>query len=368
LNRATCWTTARGYERVAVATSVLAGSAGTINAVRQPQSRSEEASDQAKPQQTLSQLIARILDQMSVSAWLPSAVVVFALLFVFSLRGADGDVGGAIAHIGELDPGPLVLLLGAVIVTTMITQAFEFEAIRLLEGYWGAQPLNAWFSDVRFRRHLRRRNALRKRARDAEIRAVMAAQPRMLQAGRSPVLVGVLVAKYTGGDFSGVSAADQEAANNLQWKRWAPARELRRWDALIDALEEYPRSDRLVMPTRLGNALRAREEDVLPASVGKLETFVQRVFHKLPVTLQTEHDQFRSRLDLYCSLVVVFCLTGVIATLLLLGLDAALVASSAGIALALAWLSYRAAIASARAYGGLLQVIADVPTSNDVSP
>lgn len=348
--------------------SVLAEGAGTIKAVRPPQSKPEEASDQVKPQQTLSQLIARILDQMSVSAWLPSAVVVFVLLFVFSLRGADGDVGRAIAHIGELDAGPLVLLFGAVIVTTMITQAFEFEAIRLLEGYWGAHPLNAWFSDVRFRTHLRRRNALRKRARDAEIQALTAAQPRMLQGGRSPVHVGILVASYTGGDLSGVPAADQEAAHNLQWKKWAPARDLRRWDALVDALEEYPRSDRLVMPTRLGNALRAREEDVLPASAGKLETFVQRVFHELPVTLQTEHDQFRSRLDLYCSLVLVFCFTGVIATLLLRGLGAALVASAAGIALALAWLSYRAAIASARAYGGLLQVIADVTDSGDASP
>jgi hypothetical protein len=152
-------------------------------------------------------------------------------------------------------------------------------------------------------------------------------------------------------------------ARKLDWMRRAPARELRRMDALLKASAEYPKSDRLVLPTRLGNSLRAREVPVHGASAGRLESFVHRVFDELPVALQTEHDQFRSRLDLYCSLVLVFVIGGAAGAALLAGVGATPAAAFAGAAAVLAWVSYRAAVASARAYGGLLKTIADVSAS-----
>jgi hypothetical protein len=340
--------------------AVPADPAGRIHRVEAARGRPTRETPAEKPQETLSQLVARILDQLSVSAWLPAAALVFGALLVGNLRLADGDLSEAIARIGELDLGPLVLLVAAVVMTTMLTQAFEFEAIRLLEGYWGTRRLPAWLADVRCRRHLKRRNTLRRRAADAETRALMAAQERMLREGSSPVHVGVLVAMKTEGDLSQVSKADEEAARKLDWMRRAPARELRRMDALLKASAEYPKSDRLVLPTRLGNALRAREVPVHGASAGRLESFVHRVFDELPVALQTEHDQFRSRLDLYCSLVLVFVIGGAAGAALLAGVGATPAAAFAGVAAVLAWVSYRAAVASARAYGGLLKTIADV--------
>ena len=86
------------------------------------------------PQESLSQLIARILDQLSVSAWLPAAALVFSLLFLGTLH-VKKDVSKTIHDITRINAASLALLVGGVVITTMLTQAFEFEAIRLLEGY-----------------------------------------------------------------------------------------------------------------------------------------------------------------------------------------------------------------------------------------
>jgi hypothetical protein len=139
--------------------------------------------------------------------------------------------------------------------------------------------------------------------------------------------------------------------------------ERRRIDALADGLKQYPLAAHLVQPTRLGNTLKAYEERVHLAGVGPLEGFVQRVFHELPATIQTQHDQFRPRLDLYCSLVYVFVVSGLTGVAVLATVDenaAQLVAVTGAITVVLTWLSYRAAIVSARGYGVLLETIAEL--------
>ena len=319
----------------------------------------------ATPQETLSQLIARILDQLSVSAWLPAAALVFIFVLVGSLRHEDGDLSAAIGAIGAFDLGDIVLLVSAVVVTTMLTQAFQFEAIRLLEGYWGTWRPIVWLAEWRCRHQLDRRDRLLARANHAEERAVEAAQKEMLSDGIPPALVGTFLAIKLGGDFTTVSKPDLEAAAELEWTSLAPAHELRLMDALISAAAEYPESDRLVLPTKLGNTLRAREEPLHDRSDGKLENLVHRIFDDVPVALQVEHDQFRSRLDLYCSLVLVFAVGGGIATILLAGYGTALVVTAAALTVVLSTLSYRAAIASARAYGDLLVTMTEVSETNE---
>jgi hypothetical protein len=101
---------------------------------------------------TLSQLLARILQQLSLSAWLPSAALVLLLGFVFELgsvldaphakgshhaHDAGYAVGQAFGQLGRIGASGLVLMLATVVVLTMLTQAFTFESIRVLEGYWG---------------------------------------------------------------------------------------------------------------------------------------------------------------------------------------------------------------------------------------
>jgi hypothetical protein len=47
--------------------------------------------------------------------------------------------------------------------------------------------------------------------------------------------------------------------------------------------------------------------------MGSVETMVQELFDDLPFSLRVEHDEQRTRLDLYCSMVFVIALTTAIA-------------------------------------------------------
>jgi putative transposase len=179
--------------------------------------------------ETLSQLIARILDQLSVSAWLPAAALVFMFLLVGSLRHADGDLNKAIAAIGDLDLAPLVLLLGALILSTMLTQAFEFEAIRLLEGYWGTRRLPTALAQAGCRLRLARRRSLRRQLHEAEIRGVKATQPVLRRDGYTQAEVDALLAITTGQGVALLSAEQRREAAAIPWMEKALRVRFGRW-------------------------------------------------------------------------------------------------------------------------------------------
>ena len=69
------------------------------------------------------------------------------LAFVIVLRASDGDVTVAVRRLGHLGFVGLGLLVALVVVLTMLTQAFEFEGIRILEGYWTPYPGVGWLGD-----------------------------------------------------------------------------------------------------------------------------------------------------------------------------------------------------------------------------
>jgi hypothetical protein len=104
----------------------------------------------SKATETLSQFLARILQQLAISAWLPAAALAGLTAFVFRLgsvfderpqRGAAEAVGAAFTALAGLKVGGALLLVGTVVVATTLTQAFSFEAIRVLEGLLGNQSL-----------------------------------------------------------------------------------------------------------------------------------------------------------------------------------------------------------------------------------
>ena len=116
-----------------------------------------------------------------------------------------------------------------------------------------------------------------------------------------------------------------------------------------------------MLPTRFGNTLRAYEERVHDIrGADPLERFVQKVWHELPTNLRQSHDHLRGRLDLYCTLYVVFVVSGVFAVVTFIGLSVWLLGATAVIALICSWLTYRAATTSARAYGTVLVTIAEM--------
>jgi hypothetical protein len=311
-------------------------------------------------QESLSQLAARILDQLSVSAWLPAATLVSLLVVAGSLRDADGNFHDALATITSMNAASLILLTGAVILTTTLTQAFEFEAIRLLEGYWGPGLVWRIPGGLGCRWHSWRRTRFVGQLSDLERTAFGLALARMTDAGIPESQRDVVAFEWGFRESHAASQDDVDQARHLDWRRFANPGDARRLEALRLRSAEYPRV-LPILPTRLGNTLRSYEERTLPAIGGRsLEGFVQREFHRLPEPNQIEHDQFRQRLDLYCSLVVVFSVIGVVAAVLLWHVGERFALSALVLALILSWLSYRAAVASARAYGLVLETIVDL--------
>lgn len=307
--------------------------------------------------ESTSQLIARILDQLSVSAWLPSAALVFSVLMLVNLRAAKGSAADAFHNLSELSGSSLVLLVGATIVLTMLTQAFEFEAIRALEGYWGSSWPASAIGERLCRRKIKRRDALERRAKALTRSALATARVKMLEEGLERDHVDALEDRILARSAEH-SAEVRRAAASLPWREFAEAHLIRRLDAVEAAFGAYPSRDHRVLPTRLGNVLRAHEDRAFPASGASLEGRVLLDFHKLPRLLQTAHDEDRSRLDLYCDLVVVSTIVGGIGVAVLAPLGATSQIIVAAAALVGVWLSYRAAVATADAYGVVLESIA----------
>ncbi|MEO6702686.1 MAG: hypothetical protein ABIP57_14485 [Jatrophihabitantaceae bacterium] len=120
------------------------------------------------------------------------------------------------------------------------------------------------------------------------------------------------------------------------------------------AIRDLPQVAR-AQPTRLGNVLRAYEDATRREHV---ETLVLNVYDQMTPGAQSRHNESRNRLDLYCSTVFVLLLLAAI-TWARLGWNHAGWAAAMSVALlGLAWLMYRAAIASARGYGLILVRIA----------
>lgn len=308
----------------------------------------------------LSELLARILDQLSISSWLPAGVLVAAILLYGNVAADGGSVRGAMQVVASLKAGEIALLLAGVVLTTVLTQAFEFGAIRLLEGYWGTNLLGSALGEVGCRLHCRRISQLEQRRKTLKERAV--AETTVELAASPPEFTQAIHASMLGQSldhFHSTVAGDAIAAG---WRVYASPRTVRELAAVDSRLELYPAYRHDVMPTRLGNVLRSFEERVEDPGEGALEGMVQRLYSRLPPSLQAEHDQFRGRLDLYCSLTFLTVMSGIAGAAVLgpTGLTPAIV--GVGCNVVLAWVFYRGAVASAAGYGQVLVSVRDVIT------
>ena len=320
--------------------------------------------------ESLSQLLARILDQLSVSAWLPAGALVSIGLLYGNLSTHQDDLGRAITAIGSMSLSSLVLLIGAVVLLTIATQAFEFEAIRFLEGYWGAGLIWKRIANVGCGLHIWRRGRLLRKRRELDNSSFAYARQEMLRSDYPTWFVEVLEAEHLCKEPPpppppdlDISHSDIEEAKNFDWQQLARPADIRRWNDLTARVNEYPSPDYRVLPTRLGNTLRVREDKLHDPTSGPMEGMILRIYDELPASLQNEHDRYRGRLDLYCSMVVVFVVGALASPVLFLGSPLQfrgdwgppLVALAASLCLAL--FSYRAAIASARGYGTVLEEV-----------
>lgn len=326
--------------------------------------------------ETLSHLLARILNQLSLSAWLPSAALVFLVGFVLELGAAvdqDPDLGSALTatlvRLGDIRVAGLILLVLVVVVSTMLTQAFAFGAIRVLEGYWGPSWLAERLANVRADRHRRKRENLAARYQrmvdrgyEALLGDIQREERELVGSGKPPrfneAMFQLLAEQVMGlpspDDFE-ISEPDRVLVEDLDWRVVGGDNVERRELNLRRRLADYPQQSSHVLPTRLGNILRRREDDTGRQEV---EGFVEAVFDDLPFGLQLAHDEQRTRLDLYCSMVFVIAIS-TLAGVFRFGFEHwEYQVGAVALGLTTSWVLYFAALSSARHYGSVLIAIA----------
>jgi hypothetical protein len=327
--------------------------------------------------QTLSQLLARILDQLALSAWLPSAALTLLIAFTLQLgsvldskkppTGPGEALTKTFAALGRTSLSGLILLLVAIVVLTMVTQAFSFESIRLLEGYWGVNCVSERLAQARARHFRKVQKNLNMRHRKLTKRAWEKSKTRLTCDNRLDrdmlTVLEAQVLKRQRQCAIVLPPDKKQIVDDFDWTATAPGDWLRRRTDLDKRLDDFP-DKRHTMPTLLGNVLRRYEDETGSEAVERL---VQDSFDRLPLSLQITHDQQRSRLDLYCSMHFVIAVAAAVAAIRLGPGHWTYVTASFGIATLAIWVLYRAAVASARHYGTVLVSIADVLSEDDSS-
>ncbi|SDC50391.1 hypothetical protein SAMN05444679_103232 [Variovorax sp. CF079] len=249
--------------------------------------------------------------RLSLVGLLPN-LALFGLIASLLASGAPQaapDVAKLWAAAKDPGGGEALLLVAALLALALVLHPLQLSLVRLLEGYWGNAPGARDLARLATARQARRRDAL------------------------------VKALGYEGGGQPD-----------------APTRQ--RMQASAAALmQRYPSADRL-MPTALGNVLRAAEDR--PQRAYGLDGVViwPRLFPLLPESMRSLLGDARNQMDVTLRFAAVFFLAALVCGALLwrhppwLGL--------ALISLVLAWLSYRAGVQAAIAYGNVVEVAFDL--------
>lgn len=311
----------------------------------------------------LSHFLAKVLDQLSLSSWLPATMLVGSLTLLLQMHALGRyDPAAAVQALISLQWGILVVLLFALVLATVIVQAFQYESIRVLEGYFDSAPrplrqIISW----RIRRKVSKRSALESSFNALQAAAFTRARPRILkdpEAGHLTVahldaiesdLLGTLPPGH-------VTTQIRLDAAGMEWQPWALAEDMFYLDGLQARIARFPAPAR-VMPTRFGNALRAAEDQLDLADDENLEGYAMRYRDRVPNTISTEEREYRTRLDMYGTLVFAFAVLAGAAAGLLWHTGPWQAAVTAVSFLILAAVSYEAAITSAAGYGDALAEI-----------
>lgn len=322
-----------------------------------PSMTGDSDSDRSEtPGEGLSAFVARVLDQLALSAWLPAAFLTAGTAILLEFRSQKS--ASTLKAVGKLTTNPvqvLVIIIPLLVIATVVTQAFSFEFIRALEGYWPRRGPIGLIARAMTYRQIRKKKAITKRRRDESANAFQVALPRIILSSKN--LTG-RIAQAVEAQLSG----EDPDTDNLQgtelevfvetiqtWRDEADAWRLARIDRLLAEQGSYPVDSR-IMPTKLGNLLRATEDD-LQNTGGDVRSFVLRQRNTVAKRVQMQHDQFRTRLDMYCTLFFVSLFLVALTPLTLLGRVSALsVAATATVFVAMTTASYLAALSSASGY------------------
>ncbi|BBE21880.1 hypothetical protein MN0502_07630 [Arthrobacter sp. MN05-02] len=309
----------------------------------------------------LSAVVARILDQLSVTSWLPAAFMVAGASILLQFHEQrNSDIPRAIDSLTKEPFQVLVIIVPLLVLATMITQAFSFQAIRILEGYGLSIGPVSKIQRLMISRQAVRKNKFQHRLTVKEDDAFDAACAQMESAGVDNLIVLAIKERRSDGKVKQKLSSEQmDEVEATDWQLYAYPEDLAVIDRLVERLDLYP-SDSRIMPTDLGNCLRSFE-DQLGDSAGDVEGFVFHARGRATARLRMHHDQFRDRLDMYCTLV--FVSVGLAFGSLLLLTDPGYsrweFISTSVFFILVALISYRSAIHSARGYGQVLMLMAE---------
>ena len=308
---------------------------------------------------TLSRVAGQVLDQLSISAWLPSLMLVGSVAVLVQLRALpQPSLADAITELTKAPLGIVIVLLIALVLATTITQSFEYQVIRTLEGYWGVRAVSSPFVRGGLWLNERRLRKLSTKKQDLTRRACRKAHRKLLSDAAFDAETVLILDKWSHGlSLDGHSDREVDRALLSAWQVHAPLHLVRRIEA-INEIEEFLPPPRRIMPTRLGNTLRTGEDLLGARESVLLRTYVIDRWERMPVDLRAQFDQFRSRMNMYCMLVFVALVLALFSAVFLGLAHLARFATGFSIAYAvLALASYRAAVFTARALGDILSSI-----------
>ncbi len=322
----------------------------------------------------VSPFAAKVLDQLSITAWLPAALLMANTYLVAGMylvrpdeKPRASNLEDAVAALDSKALGIIIAILLGITLATLVTQSLEFAAVRFLEGYWGGSLVAAIPTALGVKVQQFRRSLLVDRIDKVDRRAFRLAEKKiraqLKRDGADPEYVDAVIAAGLGEmpddmreDLRTKALAYYRAKH---WRRVAPA-DLRHRALSLDVRNRaYPAEGSRLLPTRLGNALR-RSEDRMEGDVAgaQLRTYLFEHLDQVGPQLLEQHNHYRNRLDM-CSVMTVLCV-------LLAGADAFLFPQllpvsyawwACGALTLLSFLSYRGAVAAALDYGPVLVAI-----------
>ncbi|WIX88983.1 hypothetical protein [Amycolatopsis sp. DG1A-15b] len=300
---------------------------------------------------------SRIGRYFSVVSVLPALFLVVwtaALVTSEAWRGHP-DVALMVRRLGGLNLSGAAWLILVTILVALFLHPLQLGMTRLLEGYWGSSRLAVFLLRVRITRYRRRRERLEDRqdllqaTRDRELDRLMAAAHRktLAEGEDDPDPAGLperqlqdareaMLESPAGQSLSGIHAA---------------------WSTIPRAVARYPHVSRM-MPTRLGNALRSGEDK----AGRQYRLDVVKTAPHIGLVAPQSHldyiDDARQQLDTSARLcVVAFVVTVETAGFLVTGGWWLLLALGPYF---LAYVAYRASVAAAEQYMGIVSTVLDL--------
>lgn len=215
----------------------------------------------------LSEFVARVLNQLSLSAWLPAAFFVVSLAIMLTFRHQRAiDLGVLVTTLRDSSVQWTIVLTAVpgLVIATLITQAFSFEAIRALEGYWRRGGLIAQTRTRMIKHELERKNRIAQRRTEVGHQAFLASRGRWVDLEEDPAVIDAMEAISRGKYPKKASPAVVKKAKDLNWKSLCDPWLIAEVNHLREAHREFPVDSR-ILPTRLGNLIRAVEDKLTHA-------------------------------------------------------------------------------------------------------